>query len=257
VTVSIDGNAGANFTNASSGAVVLSTSNAGDAIVVFVVWAATTARPATQVTGIASTHTTGWTRRFACNTTGGGDSLGGADGVTNMECWWGLAAAGISSESISVTMDHEVDAGVIAAFGVSSTAMAYSGSPFSVNGSTPYDDGFVEGSDTAATPGPITTTEGSGLALTAQGDITGPTNAVLPTGYTQIQQQNNPGSGSVWWSNINVGYEAFSSALAGYSNTWSPTGSTYEHFVVSLDALVDASIPYVRRRPTSVSLNRR
>lgn len=261
MTVTIDGSAGDKFTNAAAGTVALTTADSGDAIVVIVQWGAVTARPASSVSSISSANTTGWTKRAALNTGTAGDTLGGAAGITYMEEWWGKAAAPLVAETITVNMaGGHVDAAVIVAFGVHSDVAAYSNSPFAPDISCPSKQVYVNGSTpAAATPGPISTTEASGLAFTACGVITTNSTEVPPTGYTDIVLEKNPGSGVTFWANVDTAYKAFAAPLAGFSATWAPTGPTFEHFVAILDALVDGpgSAPAVRRRPSQVFTNLR
>lgn len=262
MTVTVDGIAHAGTAGSATAAPSLTTVNAGDAVVAFIVWGFGGASNASKVNSISSANTTGWTKRAAINNTPTAGTT--SDPTTYTEIWSGLAAAALTNEVITVTLDHIADNIEAVMFGVHSTVATYTKPPFDVNPSLPAKQ--ISRSPSNASPGPnvipsvagVSTFSTAGLLLSLWGSVNSPSvQQTKPAGFADIDNHNE--SAGTLWANEYTASQTYSSAQSSATFTWTNTVGTTTEWVAIIDALIDGpgASPAVRRRPTQVSLNRR
>jgi hypothetical protein len=121
--LSLDGTASNNsFSTASSGTTTLTTSDSNDVIVVEI-FDENTSSPSPSVTSVTANGLT-FQKRSAISGSGVGQY---GTSVDDMEIWWAISSAPLSSEDIGVNLSETIDDASIVAFGVSG---AYTSNPW-------------------------------------------------------------------------------------------------------------------------------
>jgi hypothetical protein len=229
----VDGSAddGGTFSDADVDQVTLSTSLPND-VIVLEEFNETNGGALATVSSISDTAGLSWQLRTATST-----PVMISNGVTtpaDMEVWYAIASAPLSSDDITVTFNNTVDDGSVIAFGVHGANLS---SPWDGNSSIPtesvwtspsYETPSVSGVSTNASSVMLLGFEGSGGNTQPGPDIT--------DGYSDIDYTQNNGAAN--YSSAEAEYQFLSSAA---SNATISFGSGSPEWFMIGDALQAAS----------------
>ena len=215
----------------------LSTTNSNDIIVfaVFSEWDGHTGGPG-QITSVASTHTTGWTRRASIQST-----LQGSGKGATLDVWWGKAAAPLTGEVINSVLSAECDDVAIIAMGFSGVNQT---TPFDVNSSLPAsakNDGG--GSTTPSVPGASTSAINTlMLAFAGAGSNGDFSTSSKPSGWTIMGTPPTTNNGSLA-AEMAGAYQLETAAQSGLTVTFASAvlgGTPSGSWIAVVDALQSA-----------------
>lgn len=239
---SLDGTNSAQGSGVSSLNCTITTTTAGDLIIVLVSLENSTSGTQITVSGVTDNGSAGvtFTKRSQKNLSTGSPTCG-----QDCEMWWGVASGTLSSESIEVSLSGTCDAvcvGIVAVPGANTTT------PWDGNSSLPAVTECTSGTDTTTEADCTISTSAANTMIIAMiggpGDISSPLqypSTSVPSGLTQYCKQQDPYA--VWAETIVVEVNWYSSAQNGISFGWTYTNTTSPNdsaFLVLVDAIVQA-----------------
>src|SRR6266702_3531788 len=188
MAMAIDGSAGGQFSHTNTGTVTLTTTQAKDVIILAYYHQDKVNQPVTRavINTVASANLT-WNKRkqFLFDT-------GTNTNEQDIEIWWAYAAAALTSEVITITLNSSIDDAAYQAFGVSG----------SLTPQSPWDgDPSLAGANnsglnvTSIAVAGVSTEAITNMIIGVWGD-TSNANATIPAGTTQVRAPQDNGGGT-------------------------------------------------------------